>query len=150
MTAAELIIKRADASEANMGLTSWSGDKVRKKDIVVSKNYLNMDEIEHLNRLVTMFLDFAEDRVRKRQEISMKDWLKQTESFLTFHEREILDGAGSKSKVQMESYVADQYVEFQKNRKEEALKVADQENVAELEKTMKKIEGNKKGTQDDK
>lgn len=70
-TAAELIVSRADGNRANMGLTSWKGKRVRKNDIVVSKNYLFQEEIASLNRLVTMFLDFAEDRASRSQEGSV-------------------------------------------------------------------------------
>ncbi len=142
-TAAELVIDRSDGSKANMGLTSWSGDKVRKKDISISKNYLSKGEIDNLNRLVTMFLDFAEDRVKKRQEISMKDWKQQTENFLTFHEREVLEGAGKISKVQMEKHTTEQYEIFQKNRKQDDLALAEEEHLKELEDTIEKIEDKK-------
>ncbi len=140
MTAPELVINRIDSTKSNMGLTSWAGDKVRKKDIVVSKNYLNEKELKNLNRLVTMFLDFAEDRAEKHKKISMKDWVNQTEKFLKFNERENLSGAGSKSKIQMEKYTSEQYEKFQENRKQESLKISEKEHLAELENTIKEVE----------
>jgi hypothetical protein len=70
---------------------------VRKKDIEVAKNYLSEDEVKNLNRLVNMFLDFAEDRASRREEITLAQWIEQTEKFLSFNEREILEDSGSKS-----------------------------------------------------
>lgn len=73
-----------------MGLTSFKGGVVRKGDTATAKNYLNEKEISNLNRLVTMFLDFAEDRASRRQEITMKEWLANSENFLKFNERELI------------------------------------------------------------
>ena len=73
-TAAELIARRADHALPNMGLTTWKGDAVRKHDVTVAKNYLNEDEIRELNRIVTMWLDFAEDQARRRKQVFLKDW----------------------------------------------------------------------------
>jgi hypothetical protein len=116
-TAAELIMDRADGNVPNMGLTSFRGDVVRKGDIETAKNYLNEDEISHLNRLVGMFLDFAEDRANRRQEITMKDWLVYSEDFLKFNERSVLEGPGTRSNEAMSSYVEKQYQIFDSNRK---------------------------------
>jgi len=139
-TATELIVERADGNKPNMGLTSWTGSKVRKKDIYTSKNYLTKDEVDELNKLVTMFLDFAEDRVKRRQEIKMQDWIVQANQFLSFHERKVLDGAGKVSKIAMEEHASKQYEVFEENRKKEALEAAEIEHVEELEKVLKKIE----------
>jgi hypothetical protein len=81
-TAAELIRSRANAELPNMGLTSWKGDEVRKSDITIAKNYLTADEIGGLNRIVTMWLDYAEDQARRREHKEMqgaKDYLRQLE-----------------------------------------------------------------------
>ena len=91
-TAAELIAERADAQKPNMGLTSWKGAKVRKGDVTVAKNYLNEDEIRNLNRIITMYLDYAEVQAERRQPIYMKDWVQKLDAFLQFNEREILAG----------------------------------------------------------
>lgn len=107
--AAELIMSRADGETSNMGLTSFKGRVVRKGDIATAKNYLNEKEISNLNRLVTMFLDFAEDRASRRQEITMQEWLTNSENFLKFNERELLDGPGTRSHDSMISYVENQY-----------------------------------------
>ena len=101
-TAAELIVARANPDASDMGLTSWLGARVRKADVVVSKNYLQADELDQLNRLVTMFLDFAEDRAIRRIETRMGEWISQTDRFLTFNERSILSGAGRVSHERME------------------------------------------------
>ncbi len=86
-TAAQLIVERADPDSATLGLTHWQGERIRKSDAVVSKNYLAHQELEQLNRLVTMFLDFAEDRAQRRIETRMVDWITQTDRFLDFNER---------------------------------------------------------------
>ena len=103
-TAAELIAMRADASKPNMGLTSWKGEKVRAGDVAVAKNYLNDEEIRKLNRLVTMWLDYAEDRAEAHEPIYMADWRGQLDEFLKFNRRAVLAhaglmGRGSKSAV---------------------------------------------------
>ncbi|MBM7717441.1 hypothetical protein JOC94_004469 [Bacillus thermophilus] len=80
-TASELIMKRADASKPNMGLTSWKGDKVRKQDVVVAKNYLSQEELSDLNRIVTMYLDYAESQAKKKKPMYMKDWAERLDAF---------------------------------------------------------------------
>ncbi len=93
-TAAELIAERADGNKPNMGLTSWSGAKVRKQDIHVAKNYLNREEIELLNLIVSQYLDFAELQARTRKTMYMRDWSRKLDDFLTVNDREILSGLG--------------------------------------------------------
>lgn len=139
-TAAELIIERADGGEPNMGLTTFEGSVVRKKDIEIAKNYLSEEEIKNLNHLVNMFLDFAEDRAARRQEITLEQWMQQTEKFLSFNEREILESVGSKSRKQMIEHTQKQYETFEKNRIEALNEQAESEHIEELEKTLKKIE----------
>lgn len=86
-TAAELIVERANPAQPNMGLTSWKGGRVRKGDVTVAKNYLSGDELSDLNRIVSVFLDFAELRTRQRQNLRMNDWRSYVESFMTFNEQ---------------------------------------------------------------
>jgi hypothetical protein len=93
-TAAEVIAERADASKPNMGLTSWTGSKPRKSDIVVAKNYLNQDELNALNRIVTAYLEFAELQARNRKPMYMSDWIAKLDDFLKLSEREILTHVG--------------------------------------------------------
>lgn len=86
-TAAELIAERADHTQTNMGLTSWSGVKVRKNDVTIAKNYLSEAEIAELNRIVTMYLDYAEDQAHRRHVLYMRDWREKLDAFLKFNER---------------------------------------------------------------
>ncbi len=81
-TAAEIIANRADASLDNMGLTAFEGKRIRKSDVTIAKNYLSQEEITELNRIVTMYLDYAEDRARKQIPMYMKDWVDALDSFL--------------------------------------------------------------------
>ena len=97
-TAAEIISERADASKPNMGLTSWKGIKVRKGDVTIAKNYLNHEEIEHLNRIVEMYLNYAEDQAKRRRQVFMRDWREKLDAFLQFNERDILTNAGKVTK----------------------------------------------------
>lgn len=121
-TAAELIHKRADASQPHMGLTSYKGEEVRKGDVTVAKNYLSQDEVSELNRVVNMWLDFAEDQARRRQQIFLRDWQDKLDQFLQFNDREVLQGAGKVSKKMAEEKAQAEYVEFaeQQRRLKEA------------------------------
>lgn len=93
-TAAEVIHARADASQPNMGLTAWEGDRPRKADVSIAKNYLQQDEIEALNRIVTAYLEFAELQALNRKPMSMGDWIAKLDDFLKLSDREILTHAG--------------------------------------------------------
>lgn len=121
-TAAELIYKRADASKPHMGLTSYKGEEVRKCDVTVAKNYLNQDEVSELNRVVNMWLDFAEDQARRRQQVFLRDWQVKLDQFLQFNDREVLQGAGTISKKMADEKAQAQYVNFaeQQRRLKEA------------------------------
>lgn len=116
-TAAQLIVNRADPMAEHMGLTHWTGPRVRKADAVVSKNYLDPTELDQLNRLVTMFLDFAEDRAMRRLETRMTDWITQTDRFLDFNERAVLNGAGDVSHAQMDGIISERYASFDARRR---------------------------------
>ncbi len=116
MTAAEIISSRADAAKANMGLTSWKGDKVRRGDVAIAKNYLNEDEISSLNRIVTMYLDYAEDQANRRRAIYMRDWRDKLDAFLKFNERDILNNPGKVSKEVAEKLAIEQYEIYNRNR----------------------------------
>lgn len=116
-TAAELVVRRCDAGSPTLGLTTWPGERVRKKDITVAKNYLTEPEITQLNRLTTMFLDFAELRAKRRQQTMMADWVDQTERFLAFNEQDVLRGAGSISTETMQTVTAERYAEFDERRR---------------------------------
>ncbi|MFN7569914.1 MAG: virulence RhuM family protein [Betaproteobacteria bacterium] len=116
-TAAELIFERADSSLPNMGLTTWSTGAVKKADVTVAKNYLHEPEIAELNRVVTMWLDFAEDQARRRKEVFLKDWAEKLDAFLQFNERDVLVGAGRVSKEQADAHAENQYDEFATRRR---------------------------------
>ncbi|AGH94446.1 virulence RhuM family protein [Pseudobdellovibrio exovorus] len=139
-TAAELIIERADGSKPNMGLTTFDGEVVRKKDIDIAKNYLTEEEVKELNSLVNMFLDFADDRARQRKAITLAEWVEQTEQFLKFYNRDVLQNAGKKSQHQMLEHAQKQYELFEKNRKEAQDALSEEEHLQELESTLKEIE----------
>ncbi len=115
-TAAELVMRRSDARSPSMGLTTWTGDRIRKSDVVIAKNYLTESEITELNRLTTMFLDFAEDRAQRRQTTLMTEWVAQTDRFLAFNERSLLAGSGSVSASMMKAVAAERYAEFDERR----------------------------------
>lgn len=117
-TAAELIHSRADAKKQNMGLTSWHGNQVRKSDVTVAKNYLHADEIEALNRIVSMWLDFAEDQAKRRKQIFMSDWQKKLDDFLAFNDRDVLPNAGSVSKKIADEFARHEYEVFASQRRE--------------------------------
>ncbi len=99
-TAAEVIASRADAQKPNMGLRSWAGNKPVRTDVSVAKNYLNQEELDVLNRLVSMYLDFAELQAINRKPIYMQDWVAKLDDFLRLSEREILLHAGKISHQQ--------------------------------------------------
>ena len=115
-TAAELIAERADHAQPNMGLTSWKGAKVRKTDVTVAKNYLREGEIQELNRIVTMYLDYAEDQARRRNVLYMLDWREKLDAFLQFNERDILNNAGKIAKEVADKLALDHYEQFAARR----------------------------------
>ena len=116
-TAPELIHNRADHAATNMGLTSWKGGEVRSADVTVAKNYLNADEINELNRIVTMWLDFAEDQARRRRQVFMNDWQEKLDQFLEFNDRDVLSGHGSVRKSVADQKARDEYARFDERRR---------------------------------
>ncbi|MCT2562843.1 virulence RhuM family protein [Chryseobacterium herbae] len=115
-TAAELIKLRADSKSQNMGLTSWKnekkGGKILKTDVTVAKNYLNQDEIRSLNRVVTMYLDFAENMADRNREMKMVDWIIKLDAFLSFNEYDILKDSGKVSSSVAKKIAESQYEKF--------------------------------------
>ncbi len=136
-TAAELIARRANHALPNMGLTTWSGDVVRKNDVIVAKNYLKDDEIVELNRIVTMWLDFAEDQARRRKQVFLKDWETKLNEFLRFHERGVLPNAGSISKLEADARAEAEYDEFVARRRALREAEGEQESFRLLEDATK-------------
>ena len=143
MTAAEIVVKRADPKELNMGLTNWKGKIVRKGDILIAKNYLNRDELDSLNRLVTIFLETAELRVKDRQDIDMNYWKENVDEIIQFNEKEVLKNKGKISNKEMEEIVKKRYEKFNKKRKQVEAKLADEEDIKELEMLEGRIEKSK-------
>jgi len=143
-TAAELIADRADAGKPNMGLTSWKGVVVRKGDVTIAKNYLNQDEIENLNRIVTMYLDYAEDQAKRRRQIFMRDWRQKLDAFLSFNEREILTNAGKVSKAVADQLATQQYEIYNTHRLAEEARQEGLEDDRELKQLAKQIQERKK------
>lgn len=125
-TAAELIHLRANASQPHMGLTSFKGEEVRRSDVTVAKNYLVQDEVSELNRVVTMWLDFAEDQARRRQQVFLRDWQNKLDQFLQFNDRDVLQGAGSISKKMADEKAQAEYGEFAEQQRR--LKESEGEN----------------------
>lgn len=119
LTAPELIAGRADAARPNMGLTAWKGGVVHKSDVTVAKNYLNEREIDELNRIVVMFLDFAEDQARRRKQVFLGDWTAKLDEFLRFNERAVLADAGVVSRASADRKAADEYEAFAARRREQ-------------------------------
>jgi hypothetical protein len=126
-TAAELIVDRANASKDNMGLTSWKGSRVRQTDVTVAKNYLLHDEITKLNRLVTMWLDYAEEQASLRNLIYMKDWSKKLDAFLQFNEKAILEHSGHISMEEAKRKALEQYNIFNQRQIAEGDRLAEEE-----------------------
>lgn len=118
-TAAELLSQRATLDSPTMGLTTWKGapdGKILKSDTLVAKNYLNQKELSRLNRLVTMFIDYAELMAEDEQLMSMQDWLDETDRFLNNNRRKVLDGKGRISREAAEKKVGAIYNEFRKKQ----------------------------------
>lgn len=139
-TAAELILERANPDAPNMALTSWKGARVRKADVIVAKNYLDSDEIDTLNRLVVIFLEQAELRVKQQKDLTLDYWRNNVDKMLAFNDRPVLEGAGSISRNQMEKVAYQRFEDFdQKRRIDEAAEAdaADLQEIEQLEKAIK-------------
>jgi len=140
-TAAEIIAARADAEKPHMGLTSWTGVRPTQEDIEVAKNYLSAEELDTLNRIVTMYLDFAELQALSRRPMYMKDWIAKLDEFLKVSERDILTHAG---KISHEAAIEKARIEYEKFRRramEEPSPV--ERHFIEAVKQVKKLEKKK-------
>lgn len=115
-TAPELIKLRADADKENMGLMTWKGVKIRKEDVTIAKNYLSQTEIEDLNQIVTMYLDYAEMQAKRKNPMYMKDWIAKLDAFLEFNEHEILQNAGTVTRTVADQLAKEQYDIFHQKR----------------------------------
>ena len=139
-TAAELIADRADAGKSNMGLTGWKGERVRAGDVTIAKNYLTANEIEGLNRIVTMYLDYAEDQAKRYQQIFMRDWRNKLDAFLQFNERDILNNSGKVSKDVADKLAFSEYEKFNQKRLEKEAEKDALNDDADLKVIENKIE----------
>jgi hypothetical protein len=141
-TAAELVAGRADSNLPNMGLTSWKGNRVRKQDVTIAKNYLDETEVSELNRIVVMYLDYAEDQAKRRKTMTMREWEDKLDAFLTFNERDILRHAGKVSQVVAEKLAGERYEKFDATRRKVERFAADREDfetLGRIEKSARKI-----------
>ena len=117
LTAPEIIAKRVNPELPNMGLTSWKGARVLKGDVKVAKNYLTENEIKELNRIVGMFLDYAEDQAQRRKQVFLKDWPERLDAFLSFNDRDVLPGRGRISRDAAEQQASAAYDQFNEGRR---------------------------------
>lgn len=138
-TAAEIIDSRADSTKDNMGLTSWKGAVVRKGDVDIAKNYLSKDEVEALNRIVVMYLDYAEDMAKQRVPMHMADWENKLNEFLKFYGRNVLDNAGTVSAEKAKQKAYAEYEKFNNARIEKQ-----KADFDELESKVESLQGNNK------
>lgn len=145
MTAAEIIHKRADSSKPNMGLASWRGEKVRKGDIAIAKNYLEENELAALNNLVEQYLVFAEGQAMRRTPMYMRDWINKLNGFLSLNDRDILKDAGRISHEMAKQLAETEYEKFNSKR----IQSRDRQD-SDFDKTVKMIEQQKKKLPPDK
>ena len=132
-----------------MGLTSWQGGVVRKGDVTIAKNYLREKEIEELNRLVVMFLDFAEDQARRRKQIFLQNWLTRLHDFLNLNERAILPDAGKVSREEAQQRAGKEYERFAARRRAELEARGEADLLGQLDAELKKLPKRKKGARND-
>ena len=117
LTAPEIIAQRVNPELPNMGLTTWKGTRVLKDDVKIAKNYLKENEIKELNRIVGMFLDYAEDQAQRRKQVFLKDWPERLDAFLSFNDREVLPGLGKISRAAAEQRAFAAYEQFNERRR---------------------------------
>lgn len=142
-TAAEIISTRADSTKPNMGITAIEKENIKSTDVTVAKNYLSEQEIDELNRIVVMWLDYAEDQAKRRKQIFLKDWEEKLDNFLAFNERNVLQNFGSISKKQADKTAKEEYKKFSAHRRKEREAIGERENIKALENIAKQIEGKK-------
>ena len=134
-TAAEIVFQRADAEKENMGLTSWEGKRIKRRDVEVAKNYLQQDELDALNKIVSAYLDIAEVRALAHEPMYMKDWLETIDDYLKMTRRDILTTKGRVTHKQAIDKAHKEYEKYKK-KQEEQLSAVEQhfiESIKELE-----------------
>ncbi len=137
-TAPEIIVERSDPTQPNMGLKSWTGGRVRQQDVIVAKNYLEQPEIEELNQIVVMYLDYAENQAKHRKVMTMLEWEQKLDAFLAFNEKDLLDHAGKISAEVAKNLALDRYLQFDNSRRQKENQIADAEDIALVEALKKK------------
>ena len=140
-TAAQIVVDRSNPDAPNMALTTWSGSRVRKQDVIVAKNYLTADEVDTLNRLVVIFLEQAELRVKERKQLTLDYWRQNVDRLLEFNERPVLQGAGRVSAEQMKGVAHERYEVFDTRRRSAEALAADAEDLRLLESLEKQAKG---------
>jgi len=139
-TAAEIIHRRVKSKQANMGLSVWKNapkGKIRETDVVIAKNYLNKKELDHLNRIVTMYLDYAEMQAKRGIIMYMKDWVLKLDTFLKFNEQEILNNAGSISHEVAEALALQEYEQYRI--------IQDKNYISDFDQEIKKLLDSNRG-----
>jgi len=138
-TAAEIVVARADPAKPNMNLQAWSGSRVRKHDVIVAKNFLTHDEVESLNRLVVIFLEQAELRLKGHKQLMLDYWRTNVDRLLEFNDRPVLKNAGSVSASDMKAIAEKRYEAFDGQRRLAEAAEADREDIRALEDAEKKL-----------
>ena len=133
LTAAEIIDQRANAESSNMGITTIDKNSIKSSDVTVAKNYLSEQEIDELNRIVVMWLDYAEDQAKRKHQVFLKDWENKLDSFLEFNERDVLQNFGKISKKDADKKAKDEYKKFSAQRRVEKEEQGRIENIKALE-----------------
>jgi len=140
-TAAQIIMDRADHELPNMGLKTWKGGIVRKADVTSAKNYLDEDEIDNLNRIVVMWLDYAEDQAKRRKQVFLADWQRKLDEFLAFNDRAVLDNPGPLSKKAANSHAEEEYEIFSARRREYLEAEGERLRIEQLERAARELPG---------
>jgi hypothetical protein len=143
-TAAEIVAERADADKANMGLTNWKGQVVRKADVAIAKNYLEAVEIDILNRIVVMWLDAAEFRVLRRKQIYTREWEIFLDKFLIDNELPVLEGAGRISHEKAKELAEREYSGFERSRRQDNEADAEEKYLEDLRSSIKLVAARRK------
>ena len=141
-TAAELIVARADGDKPHAGMTNWTGAKPRKSDAAVAKSYLQTDELEALNRIVTAYLEFAELQALNRKPMAMADWIAKLDDFLKLSDRDVLSGAGRISHEQAMTFAGEQFERYRQSRLDAPTAV--ERDFEEATRKLKAIAGERK------
>ena len=133
LTAAEIIDQRANAKSSNMGITTIDKNSIKSSDVTVAKNYLSEQEIDELNRIVVMWLDYAEDQAKRKQQVFLNDWENKLDSFLEFNERDVLQNFGKVTKKKADAKAKEEYKKFSAQRRVEKEEHGRIENIKALE-----------------